>query len=91
MASIEKFGEEWFVSCVRKIIEDRTEHKRWSVAVMPLARTPHDKKGARAMQRYARQLHSTLDSLTPWRGKQKRQRLLDNARRLEKEVWGRRG
>ena len=78
---IEEYGEEWLIAMVRHIISDKVEDRRWLVAVAPLSRTPDSKKGARALQRYGRTLHSSLDNLVPWRKKEKRERLLDQSQK----------
>jgi hypothetical protein len=80
---IEEYGEEWLIAMVRHIISDQVEDRRWLIAVTPLSRTPDSQKGSRALQRYGRTLHASLDSLMPWRKKEKRERLLDQSKKKD--------
>lgn len=41
-------------------------------SVMPLARTPQDKKGASALRDYQRKLVRSLDEMAPWIGASRR-------------------
>lgn len=49
------------------IQEDKVERYRYLLQVIPLARTPMDGKGGRAMQHYAKQIERNLDKMVPWR------------------------
>ena len=83
---IEDYGEEWLMAMVRSIIGDKVDERRWMIAVAPLSRTPDSKKGVRAMQKYNSTLHNSLDMLMPWIKKDKKNRLLEQAERLEKKM-----
>jgi len=74
------------MSCVKNIIEDEVDKRRWLVNVAPLGRAPQDKKSSRAINKHARALHDYLDRLITWRKVEKRNKLLDQARELEKKI-----
>ena len=71
---------------MRLAIEHDANEKRWLISVLPVARTPQDKKSSRSLSRYAKRLHQAVDDLTPWVGKRKRSRLLDKAKEIEGET-----
>lgn len=83
---IEQRGAKWLDACIRNIILEKTDYKRWMLAVAPLGRTPQDKKGSRALNRYARKLHEILDQQIPWAGRKKRNRLLRGAEEAKKRM-----
>jgi len=57
-------------------MEEEYENLQLSMAVVMLARTPQSKKGGKAMERYAKELSSTLEkSMVPWLVDEKRARI----------------
>jgi hypothetical protein len=50
------------------------EQYRVLMTLLPLARTPMDKKGGQAMQSYARDIERMLSEATPWLKKATRRR-----------------
>jgi len=60
-------GEDWAIEAYEFIMEDRNTYWQMMTAVLPVARTPMDKKGGKALQRYTKQLRLALEkSFAPW-------------------------
>lgn len=60
------------------IREDKADHYKTMAALIPLGRTPMDKRGGKALTKYQRDIERSLNALTPWRNKHSalRERLL---------------
>ena len=86
ISEIEQRGEGWIMSLAKNIIEERVEDRRWLISVAPLSRTPQDKKSGRALNSYARKLHSALDSMISWRKISKQRRLIEQAKKIKRET-----
>jgi len=61
------YGVEWLLETWKYIQEDKIDHYRMLMALMPLARTSMDKKAGSAQQSYSRSLERSLREATPWR------------------------
>jgi len=67
LAHIEEYGEEWALESYRFIMEDKNLYWQTMTAVMPLARTPQDKKFAKSLRTYSKELRKTLEkTFAPW-------------------------
>ncbi len=60
------YGPEWLNEVLRYIQEDKKESFTMLTSIMPLAKTPMDEKGARALADYAKSVQKMLNGLTPW-------------------------
>lgn len=61
------FGAEWLEQQYRLCMEGKYLDASILMQVVPLARTPMDKKGGRAMQKYYKDVNKSLRrSLIPW-------------------------
>lgn len=49
-------------------IEDRQELYGYLLSIMPVARTPLSKEGARALDSYTKDIRCAVERLTPWKG-----------------------
>ena len=56
----------------RYIQEDKREHYTFLLSMVPIARTPLDKDGGRAMEKYSKSVEKMVESLTPWDVTEKR-------------------
>lgn len=56
-------------------MEDRVSERRWLLNIAPAYHTPMSKKAGRAINRRMRKLSRLLDKMTPWREKDKIERL----------------
>ena len=64
---IEEYGEEWAYDSFRFIMEDRNVYWQTMMSMMPLARTPSDKKFANSLKRYTKELRSAIEkTFAPW-------------------------
>lgn len=61
------FGHGWLLDAWKTIMEDKVDGYIMDMSLMPLARTPMDKKGAKALERYAKSLRRNFIRMTPWR------------------------
>lgn len=60
-------GEEWAYDSYRFIMEDQNVHWQTMMSVMPLARTPQDKKSGKSIVRYSKELRKALEkTFAPW-------------------------
>ncbi len=55
---------------MRYIQEDKKEAFTILTAIVPLAKTPMDEKGAKALGDYSNSVQKMLDNLTPWQKKE---------------------
>jgi hypothetical protein len=63
---VEKYGFGWLEKAFRQIQEEKyLDYQVWMM-MLPIARTPQDKKGGKAMEQYAKQVGRALESLVPW-------------------------
>ena len=90
---IGEYGEEWAIDSYQLIMEDQNMYWQMMVAALPMARTPSDKKYAKSIQRYAKDLRRSIErTFAPWiehkRIKALRERL---ARPPESAVYDERG
>jgi hypothetical protein len=60
------YGSSWLDETWKMIREDKRQDYEWLLMVAPLARTPQDKKGGRALDDYAKRVRRVLDGITPW-------------------------
>lgn len=60
------FGSTWLIEAWKKVREDKVEYYRVLAAVLPMARTPMDRKGASALKKYQKQIDKSLDAMVPW-------------------------
>ena len=64
---IEEYGEEWAYDSFRFIMEDRNVYWQTMMSMMPLARTPSDKKFANSLKRYTKELRKAIEkTFAPW-------------------------
>lgn len=68
------YGLEWLYDVWKYIQEDKAEYYRITMSLMPLARTPMDRRSGSNLQKYAKQLSKSIDSIAPWVNKEKRRR-----------------
>lgn len=62
-----KYGEKWALDSYEMIMEDRNTYWQMMVAVLPIARTPMDKKFGKSLQRYAKDLRKAIEkTFAPW-------------------------
>lgn len=61
------WGLDWMFNTYKTILEDRQSHYNFLYLIAPLARTPMSKEGGRSTKRYADNVKSIIESLTPWR------------------------
>ena len=66
LSELKRLGGEWFLNTHEIIVDERADDRHWLMLVMPLARTPGDKKGSRRLTRYSRKLKKYLDADRPW-------------------------
>jgi hypothetical protein len=73
-----EYGTKWIEEAIGFIVDDQkremeqdVERTRWLIHALPLARTPMDKKGGRAMTQYSKRLLNALDEALPWKAKEK--------------------
>jgi len=71
---VELYGIEWLIEVWKYIREDKIEHYRVLMSLMPLARTAMDKKGGQAIQKYGKDLERMFEDAIPWRKKASRRR-----------------
>jgi hypothetical protein len=72
---VETWGSDGLFACYKHIVEDRATEWRWMVNAAQAARTPMDKKSGQGLQGYVRKLHKAIDSMVPWVGSAKIERL----------------
>lgn len=63
---MEVWGFEWLTTNWKYVQEDKIEHYRVTMALMPLARSPMDKKGASGLADYQKKLERMLNAAVPW-------------------------
>lgn len=63
---VEEYGFGWMEDAIKHIQEDKYQHYQIMSMMFPMARTPMDAKGSRAMQKYSKQVDEVLLSLAPW-------------------------
>lgn len=66
LSELQRLGGDWFLNAYETIVDEKADDREWLLLVMPLARTPGDKKGARRLTRYSRKLKKYLDAGRPW-------------------------
>lgn len=66
LGELKRLGGEWFLNAYEAIVDEKADSRNWLMLVMPLARTPGDKKGARSLTRYSKKLRRYLDDSRPW-------------------------
>ena len=60
-------GQEWAVDAYEMIMEDEDLFWQTMIAVVPLARTPMDKKFGKSLTRYTKELRRNITKmLAPW-------------------------
>lgn len=47
-------------------MEDKATTLRWQMQLLPLARTPQDRRSARSLTDYQKRLTRVINGLTPW-------------------------
>jgi hypothetical protein len=73
---VERYGIGWVLETWMLIKEDQADHYSILMSLLPLARTPMDKKSGDAMKKYSSNVIKMLDGLTPWRSKRLRERAI---------------
>lgn len=70
---VREYGSAWLREALyhinedeKKHLEEEVERMRWQVHVMPLARTPWDKKGSNSLADLGKTLLKYLDNALPW-------------------------
>jgi hypothetical protein len=64
---ISEYGQQWAIEAYEMIMEDEDRYWQFMVSVMPLARTPMDKKFGKSLTRYAKDLRRSISkALVPW-------------------------
>ena len=64
---IEKYGEDWAYDSYRFIMEDKVIYWQTMMSVMPIARTPSDKKYGKALVKYSKDLRKSIEKMfAPW-------------------------
>ena len=64
---IEEYGDKWAYDSYKYIMEDQVVYWNTLMSVVPLARTPSDKKFAKSLQKYAKDLRKSIEKmLAPW-------------------------
>ena len=64
----EVYGTEWLKKNWELCREGFRDKASLLSMLIPMARTPMDKKSARGMQTYAKSVQKSLDSIAPWSG-----------------------
>lgn len=58
---------DWLVETWKLVQEDKANYLSDLAMVMPLARTPMDKRGATNLKQYADRVYKVIAKRTPWR------------------------
>lgn len=77
---VERHGLGWIEQTWKYIQEDKQEYYARMMALMSLARTPMDEKGASSMRQYANRVERSIESIAPWTKKQRSRRVHPNAK-----------
>jgi hypothetical protein len=60
------YGLKWIGDSWKFIQEDRATHYRMLQMLLPLARSPMDKKSAQGMSSYAKKVDRVISGMVPW-------------------------
>ena len=71
---------EWLFENWKLVREDRVEQYRVLMSLMPLARSPMDKKSASALQKHAKSVERMLEDAVPWQKHARRSTLAGKVR-----------
>lgn len=64
---IELYGDKWAFDAFQYIMEDKAVYWQTLMSVMPLARTPSDKKFSKSLQKYTKDLRASIEKMyAPW-------------------------
>jgi len=67
LSHIQEYSEEWAYDSYQFIMEDKVTHWQTLMAVMPLARTPSDKKFSKSLIKYTKDLRKSIElTFAPW-------------------------
>ncbi len=90
---IKEYGLAWLNETIdlinedrKRAVEERMDERRWLVHVLPLARTPMDKKGSKSLDRYAKHLLHALERAMPWSEETRRARIRERLKKPPQNV-----
>lgn len=66
MDQVSLFGYDWLEDAWKYIQEDKADQYMFWFNLMPLARTPMDKKAGSSMNRYAKSIERYIKKIAPW-------------------------